>query len=426
MSDSLKSPAISGYIDWLGHIEYRLAGNTFTYTNKSYRLIDEIFAMLRLIEPVNKNGNRELWITSERGDINDFRDLEDAIAEGEVENAEELEEWWLESYPEEVQWYHLVAVEDTETGYKTILLNNRQVIEVDPRKERGFENDITEFAEWLLESVNKCIDELKAGTYNDLINKGVPYEHRTGTIMRRDLYDIFPDMREDFLKNISKAEIREFTELASQQKRYDDMPRMQKFTANEFYKCCALGYKANNYEYTELSPKEQYYRHSDGRDDGLGEINGDSVDEFVRWYHETQIGHPWEVCRGGNSTHISLYVYHDERGFYLSIAGESVSRCVEAVKFYLAIKEAGYPVYIHNANELIARFNETEMIGIVPEGVIPRYCGHYFPHEKIISFMNLPFEESDKVAEKCIWQPLNEIRLLHDERICEENGRNTD
>ena len=138
-------------------------------------------------------------------------------------------------------------MEDTETGYKTILLNNRQVIEVDPRKEHGFENDITEFAEWLLESVNKCIDELESGTYNYHINIGVPYEHRTGTIMRRDLYDIFPDMREDFLKSISKAEIREFKELASQQKRYDDMPRLQKFTANEFYKCCALGYKANNY-----------------------------------------------------------------------------------------------------------------------------------------------------------------------------------
>ena len=102
MSDSLKSPAISGYIDWLGHIEYRLAGNTFTYTNKSYKLIDEMFDLLRTIEPVNKNGDRELWLTSERGSIDDFRDLEDAIADGEVENAEELEEWWLESYPEEV------------------------------------------------------------------------------------------------------------------------------------------------------------------------------------------------------------------------------------------------------------------------------------------------------------------------------------
>ena len=94
------------------------------------------------------------------------------------------------------------------------------------------------------------------------------------------------------------------------------------------------------------------------------------------------------------------------------MAGDATTRCIESVKFYLALKRAGYPVYIYNAEELIARFNETERIGVVPVGVFPRYCGGYFPNEKIIDFMNLPFEERDKVAEKCKWQPLREIRLI--------------
>ena len=29
-------------------------------------------------------------------------------------------------------------------------------------------------------------------------------------------------------------------------------------------------------------------------------------------------GHPWEICRGGNSTHISLYVCKNDQGFYFS------------------------------------------------------------------------------------------------------------
>lgn len=414
---ALKSPQISGYISWLGHVEYRLVGNTFTYTKESYEVILELFDLLRRIEPINENGLRELWLTSERGSIEDFKDIEEAIAEGDVESAEELKQWWLDSFPEKTQWYHLTAAEDTKTGYKTLLLNNRQVIEIDPSKEHGFENDITEFAEWLLESVKQCIDNLKAGIYDERINAGVPYEHRTGTILRRDFYDIFPDMRKDFFRDISKAEIAEFVSCASNQKHYREMPRIARFTANEFYKCCALGYKANKYEFTEFSPKEQYYKHADGRDDGLGEIDGDSLEEFIAWYHNSRIGHPWEVCRGGNSTHVSLYVNYDEQGFFLSVAGNAVTRCVEAVKFYLAIKEAGYPVYIHDADELIARFNETEKIGIVPEGVIPRYCGHYFPYEKIISFINLPYEDRDRVIAKCVWQPLNEIRLIN-----EKNG----
>ena len=412
MADILKSPAITGYIDWLGHVEYRLVGNTFTYDSKSYVLIEEIFGYIRMIEPINENGVRELWLTSERGTIEDFKDIDEAIAEGEVENARELEEWWLDLYPETEQWYHMAAVEDSDTGYKAIFLNNRHVIEVDPRKEKGFENDISEFVEWLLYAVKRCIDELKEGTYNARINKGVPHEHKTGTIMRRDLYDIFPDMRERFFADISKAEIAEFISLASRQSRNADISRMPSFTANEFYKCCALGYKANGYKFIELPPKEQYYKHADGRDDGLCDIDGDSVEEFIQWYHCSQIGHPWEICKGGNSTHVSLYVHHDDRGFYLSVAGDAVTRCVEAVKIYLALKKAGYPVTIYNAEELIERFNETERIGIVPKGVFPRYCGGYFPHEKIIDFMNLPYEERDKVAEKCIWQPLEEIRLI--------------
>ncbi len=413
MADIIKSPTIKGYLDWLGHIEYRLVGNTFTYDSRSYELIEEIFKYIRMIEPINENGVRELWLTSERGAIEDFRDLEDAIAEGEVENAQELEEWWLDYFPQDTQWYHLTAVEDDEIGYKAIFVNNRHVIEVDSRKEKGFANDIAEFMEWLLYAVKQCIDELKAGTYNARINEGVPYEHRTGTIVRRDFYDLFPDLREDFFKDITKAEIEMFIELASKQKDSGDLQKILSFTANEFYKCCALGYKANNYRFTELSPKQQYYKHADGRDDGLSEINGDSVEEFINWYHHSRIGHPWEVCRGGNSTHVSLSVYHDDSGFYLSVAGDAVTRCIEAVKFYLALKRAGYPVSIYHAEELIARFNETERIGVVPEGVFPRYCGGYFPNEKIIDFMNLPYEERDKVAEKCIWQPLREIRLIN-------------
>ncbi|MBE6868637.1 MAG: hypothetical protein E7494_07720 [Ruminococcus albus] len=410
---SMKSPAINNYLDWLGRIEYRNVDNTFTYDKRSYKLIDELFTYLRMLEPINEHGTKELWLTSGRGTIDDFEDLDEAIADGAVKNAKELNDWWLDLFPEEEQWYHLMAGESTDLGYKSIFINNRQIIEVDSTKERGFEHDISEFLEWMLSAVKRCIDELKDGTYNERINKGVPYEYKIGTIVRNDLYDIFPDLRKQFFADISKTEISEFIDLASKQSRNRDNQRIHRFTANEFYKCCALGYKENEYEFTDLSPKEQYYKHSDGRDDGLSEIDGDSVEEYIKWYHRSQIGHPWEVCRGGNSTHVSLYVDHNDKGFCLLVEGSSITRCIEAIKFYLALKRAGYPVNIVNAEELIARLNETEIIGIVPIGVIPLYCGGYFPNEKIIDFMNLPFEERSKVVEKCIWKPLREIRLIN-------------
>jgi hypothetical protein len=164
-----------------------------------------------MLEPINEHGTKELWLTSERGTIDDFEDLDEAIADGAVKNAKELNDWWLDLFPEEEQWYHLMAGEADDIGYRSIFINNRQIIEVDSTKEHGYEHDISEFLEWMLSAVKRCIDELKDGTYNERINKGVPYEYRIGTIVRNDLYDIFPDLREQFFADISKTEISELS-----------------------------------------------------------------------------------------------------------------------------------------------------------------------------------------------------------------------
>ncbi|SDB58507.1 hypothetical protein SAMN02910317_03071 [Ruminococcaceae bacterium FB2012] len=411
----LKAPAILGYNDWLGRISYRSFDNTTTYDSKSYEMIDEIFEYINKISPVSDNGARELFITAERGQLEDFEDPEKAIEEGDYDSIEDLERCWHDFFPTEKIWYCLQAAEDTEIGYKTIYIDHRQVIEVDSRKERSpFDHDISEYVEWILESVKSCYEEIKAGTYNDRINRELPPEYRTGTITRKEYYDIFPEERDEFLKDITKEEIDEFISTVSSLPDYKDMPRIQSFTANEFYKCCALGYKENNYEFTDLSPKEQYYKHADGRDSNLKNVDGDSVEAFINWCHDHENGHPWEVCRGGNSTHIDLYAHHDSRGFFLGVQGAARTRCVEAVKFFLAIHRAGYPVYIYNAKELVDRFNETEKIGVVPKGVTPRYCSLWFPKETIISFMNLPYEKTDEVAAHCVWQPLEEVKLLEE------------
>lgn len=122
-------------------------------------------------------------------------------------------------------------------------------------------------------------------------------------------------------------------------------------------------------------------------------------------------GHPWEVCRGGNSTHISLYVWDTKDGYYLTIAGSAVNRTIEAVKFYLALRDPNLPVRIRQCDILVNRLLEHEKIGIVPESVTPLYCESYFPDEDIICFMNLPEEKRELLLPYCIWQPIAEVRL---------------
>lgn len=77
---------------------------------------------------------------------------------------------------------------------------------------------------------------LKAGTYNDVVRENLPPQHRTGTIRRRDFWNVWPDARVDFFKDISPADVAEFIERASaQEENYAAMKdRLQAMTANDF------------------------------------------------------------------------------------------------------------------------------------------------------------------------------------------------
>ena len=387
-----------------------------SFDDRTYELLDEIFSLLKRISPVSKNGVRELWFTAERGTIEDFGDFEEMLADGDVDSREEFENWWHDEFPNEVEWYNFSAVEDEKIGYRGILVGNRLVIVDDKRKPRYFPYDISEFTEWILDSVKNCISELENGTYNKRVAASLPPQHRTGTLLRKHLWDEFPESRESFFKDLSQEEVDEFVRYAAEQ---EDEPqklktRIDKMTANDFYSYCALGYAANKYEGTEWPLRRQYERHADGRDDGLGEIDPDSADAFHDWLCNREFygGHPWEVCRGGNSTHVSLYVGHDDGGYYLSVAGDAWNRTVESVKFYLALRNAGLPVYMHKAKLLADRLLEKEKIGIVPDGVIPAYCDSLFPDENVIDFMNLPFENRDELLPYCVWQKEKEVKLI--------------
>lgn len=258
---------------------------------------------------------------------------------------------------------------------------------------------------------------IRDGSYNDMVERELPPQHKTGTIIRSQLWAIFPDWKAEFFADISKDDVNDFLRIAEAQsdRAVANIGRLQGFTANDFFECCALGYKAIGFVVEGMTPREQYYKYADGRDNGLGEIDPVSAVAYREWYDDRHKGggHPWEICRGGNSTHISLYVSLDDNGAYLHVAGSAVGRTIEAVKFFLALYRAGKPVLIHDAHELASRLNGTEKIGVVPADVFPRYCSSMFPDEKIIAFMNLPDEKREEVARCCVWQPLRKATLIN-------------
>ena len=64
---------------------------------------------------------------------------------------------------------------------------------------------------------------------------------------------------------------------------------------------------------------------------------------------------------------------------------------------------------------VLDRLAEEEKIGIVPEGVLPAYCGSWFPNEHIIDYMNLPSEDREKFLPFCTWYEERPAALVQHE-----------
>jgi len=118
-----------------------------------------------------------------------------------------------------------------------------------------------------------------------------------------------------------------------------------------------------------------YARFADGRHEGLLEIDPGSAEEFADWIDgkhpkRTIGGHPWEIKRGGNTTHIDMSVsrpsHYRKDGFKVELRGESTSRLAETVRMFMVIHEAGLPVSIAHPEAIRKRLQAQDNIGIVP------------------------------------------------------------
>ncbi|MDR1538509.1 MAG: hypothetical protein LBU32_11045 [Clostridiales bacterium] len=394
---------------------HRAASVPASPDDNTKELILALLQKLQAIAVCGEDERRELWITARRGSIEDFGDYEDALAVGDVESWKEFRELWLSEYPEPQKWYLLAAQSYEDTRY--IFLDGELTFQIQPGQPGEYYLDWSELARWLLSAVDESINALKAGTYNAHVNAYLPYRKRVGKILRENYWDIFAGEKEAYLQDITPNEIKRFAELMDGQLASSPASRLPEMTAGLFFDCCRLGYEANCYKGAgDLTPRELYRAYADGRHDGLLDLDEQSAEAFDAWFHDKTIygGHPWEVCRGGNSTHISLYPACDERGWWLSLAGSSHGRSVETIKFYLALSEHGLPVQLRDGRELEAMLNGRDYIGIVPEGVIPHYCDYLFSDEKMLSYMNLSWENTGTIVKAAFWYPLKEVRLAGD------------
>ena len=425
---------------------------------------DLLWDALEPVAVLPKNDEaKSIWIRVPRGKIEDFETFENAKEYyDEVKTYEDYEKLWLYEYPTELKWYRLVVVKSIdprtgELGYYGVSLGNEMIISasieqrcLDDGKYYA-EEAACKLCEIILPAVKESVDLLKAGKYNDLIEAELPYQFRKGVIRRSELWEYDPEYRKYTYDGLSEEAVQQFKSLiASGINDEAKIGRIKNFTANDFFKACKIGYEAIGKDCSGFSLPDLYMHYADGRDEGLtGQGHGlnagpgidfDSPEAWNEWFFNRPQhgGHPWEVVPGGNSTHVELYVKNDKRelewdlrsgkisqkefdekisaaGYYFAIAG--IQRQFEAVSFYNALSAAGLPVVIGGAEELIARFEATDWIGIVPHHVPTRYCEDLFPNEygEIIDFTHV-YKEDDPWFEKIKWLPEDPAKLVEMEQ----------
>lgn len=390
-----------------------------------FQILKDIYDSFSCIKPFGDDDIRQIWIEVERGPVEVFGDYEEYKESGEVNSRDEFVELWQDYYPQKTKWYKFQTAKFRNDLYfylgdKLIFTINNQEQAITEDKSGWNLEFLENFVYWLAEKVVEETNKFKINTsaYNHYIQQNLPWTKRLGRIKRQDFWNILGN--ETIRPDIGLGEgLINKLKAAVEERKEKEKPLLQEMMANVFFRICEICYDANNYfknRKEDLSSVEKYLSMADGRDAGLRNIEADSPQAFYNWYHSggTFGAHPWEICRGGNSTHISLFVSENDGKWAVRLAGSSIVRAEETVRMALALHENKIPFELSDSEQILDMVSGNDFIGIVPDNIVPRYCHNLFPQkDRITDFMNLNFEKEleSKIIEKTQWYPLDKIEL---------------
>lgn len=282
-------------------------------------------------------------------------------------------------------WHHLKIVNYLESYVLVDIAGNAGALEFQEpggiRPVQGFEESRLDLWGELIGSARAWLKLVRKDwiATNKRVQQEFPLELRQGTVPHSLIRASFPAI---YRLDADLGPVKTQKIIALIEDGYlwkSEHTERKSLTANEYFNYCRIAYIAARRDdelFDEnLSGRELYRMFADGRDDGLLQIDGDSSEEFSDWIdHRHPLrctgGHPWEIKRGGNTTHISLVVYRptyskNER-FVVELHGESLGRMAETLRMFLAIHEAGLPILIANAEAVRKRLLAQDTVGIIP------------------------------------------------------------
>ncbi len=396
----MKAPRLDRILFWNHEIK--------KLDKKSKKIFDEIFELVSVIKPLNDNNYRELWLTAERGtkeELNEFLDEEDMYTEEEFNHC----------YPDRLYWYKFGSV--NVNGFKAIQLRSLKFV-IEESKFVEIEGyDYSEILSWLKIAIKKALVDLRKGTYNQKVEKELPYELRYGVILRKVYWRELPEIKREVLKGISEEDLSRFFKYAEGEgKNYVPTERIQGMTFNKYFDLAYYAYKSAGWVEDEESPEKHFFRHCEDFGGGvIYHLDYASVEDFEHYYKvesHNYGGHPWGIVRGSSRSRIMLYPRKMDDGYYFEFTGDPNWSIFEIVKLYLGLKDNNIPVVLLNKDAIFKYLREEDYVGFVPETELPVYCQSHFKHHQVNDFRHYDEESHRKILEKIEWQKYDKIDLL--------------
>lgn len=350
---------------------------------------------------------------------------------------------WRVLFPDDRQRWHCLNVSEYEkTFYLSHVNGEVEALAAGPGKQLRVVRGLSmpaEISEWerahlaehwqpLLTAAGKWLGTVKRDWIK--VNKRIwaeyPLEDRYGIVPNAIVRDSLPDVYRIDLE-LGKRRTRKLVRLLEEGffVRRENTER-ETMTANDFFEYCRIAYvAAKRKDETvdeSLSGRDMYARYADGRHEGLLDIDPESEEEFADWIDHKHPkrgggGHPWEIKRGGNTTHIDLAVYrpspYRKEGFKVELRGESIGRMVETMKMVLAINAAGHPITIADPEGVRKRLLAQDNIGLVPQcGTLHRANQRFPKHQDVFDVLH--YRDLGRYKRRALpfitWEPLPILR----------------
>ncbi len=260
--------------------------------------------------------------------------------------------------------------------------------------------------------MRKIIAECEKGTYNDRIDKELPYTKRYGVVQRKVLWDNCPEYRKHHLKTLTQEEIDRFISFLREETGQPPTRRIKDMTFNQYFDYAAKAFENMGIRTEGATSRDLFECY--GEDFGgrlFDNVDLDSPKDFYRFYNgEWRMGgHPWGLHRGTSRSRVMLQPQLDNDGYYFIFSGDPNWCIFEMVKLYLGLKNAGLPMAFAMPKVSVAYLLEEDKVGFVMDDEPLLYCHSDFK-EYIDDFYHYG-EENEPIKDIIEWYPVEHITL---------------